>query len=337
MKFFSLAIKVGILGLVSWFIATKTNWEELTDAIYRVQPILVFGLVMLVVVQAGLLSLRWSLISRARGYSLSLKYSFQGTLVSFFIAQGLPSSIGGDALRLWWMKRKDIPLKDATVVVLVDRALGFLTLLVLCIASIFILAQIVDSKALDTIVIVVGWAVAMGLLVGTALSLPWRFGISKFLKERIHKLPKFAGVAVQAGLDVRQYFAELSRRPGEFFAIVFLGLAVHSITVFSAYMIALDIDLHVSLWSCFAVVPPALIASYLPISIAGWGVREGVIVAAFSLLSVPTGNALLISILIGLSVLVTSLLGGLIWVSGDIGTAIRSSSVFETSKGGKKG
>ncbi len=65
-------------------------------------------------------------------------------------------------------------------------------------------------------------------------------------------------------------------------------------------------------------VSPALLVTTLPISIAGWGVREGAMVAAFSLVGVPVEGALVLSILFGLLILLISLPGGVVWMlSGD--------------------
>lgn len=73
--------------------------------------------------------------------------------------------------------------------------------------------------------------------------------------------------------------------------------------------------MEISFFSCLAVIPPALLISYVPISIAGWGVREASFVFAFSLVGVSVEAALLISLGIGIVVLLISLLGGVLWAS----------------------
>ena len=63
------------------------------------------------------------------------------------------------------------------------------------------------------------------------------------------------------------------------------------------------------------MLPVALIA-VVPISIAGWGVREGAMVAAFAYAGLPQSDGLLVSILFGVSYLMLGVLGGLVWVLG---------------------
>ena len=57
-----------------------------------------------------------------------------------------------------------------------------------------------------------------------------------------------------------------------------------------------------------------MLISTLPISLAGWGVREGAMVAALTFVGVETSEALALSILFGLTLLVVSLLGAIFWL-----------------------
>ncbi len=65
---------------------------------------------------------------------------------------------------------------------------------------------------------------------------------------------------------------------------------------------------------CLVLVPPVILLMLLPISLAGWGVREGAMIAALGFIDVPAGEALLLSIAFGLAVLITNLPGGVIWL-----------------------
>jgi hypothetical protein len=57
-----------------------------------------------------------------------------------------------------------------------------------------------------------------------------------------------------------------------------------------------------------------MLATTLPISIAGWGVREGAMVAAFGLIGVSQEGAVVLSLLAGILAVVACLPGGLIWL-----------------------
>ena len=57
-----------------------------------------------------------------------------------------------------------------------------------------------------------------------------------------------------------------------------------------------------------------VLVTIVPISIAGWGVREGAMVAAFAYAGLQQADGLIVSLLFGAGYLVLGVVGGLIWV-----------------------
>ena len=53
----------------------------------------------------------------------------------------------------------------------------------------------------------------------------------------------------------------------------------------------------------------------MPISIAGWGVRESAMVLAFGYAGLAEGDGLIVSILFGVATLTVGALGGVVWVA----------------------
>jgi hypothetical protein len=72
-------------------------------------------------------------------------------------------------------------------------------------------------------------------------------------------------------------------------------------------------QLEVSLRDCILLVPPVILVTVVPISIAGWGVREGAMVVAFGFIGVPANAAFAVSVLFGLTLAAASLPGSLLW------------------------
>ncbi len=64
-----------------------------------------------------------------------------------------------------------------------------------------------------------------------------------------------------------------------------------------------------------ALVPPVLLIATVPVSIAGWGLREGTMATAFTLAGLSAEDGVLISVLFGLMYVVTGCVGGLIWIA----------------------
>jgi glycosyltransferase 2 family protein len=69
------------------------------------------------------------------------------------------------------------------------------------------------------------------------------------------------------------------------------------------------LGLRYDLVTYFAIVPPALVLTVIPISIAGWGVREGALVGLFSLIGADKTVVLMMSLVYGMLLIIVSLPG----------------------------
>jgi len=116
--------------------------------------------------------------------------------------------------------------------------------------------------------------------------------------------------------------AELSRESRRLFADrrragIVLGLSVVtiSLTIAAFKLIAEAIGTHLSLGNWAMIVPPVTLIQLLPVSLAGWGVREVALVLILGAFGVAAETALAISILSGLCMILVGLPGGLIWLA----------------------
>ena len=63
-------------------------------------------------------------------------------------------------------------------------------------------------------------------------------------------------------------------------------------------------------------MPPALVLTVIPISVAGWGVREGALIGLFSLIGADKTAVLMMSLLYGLTLIIVSLPGLVTYLKG---------------------
>jgi hypothetical protein len=90
-----------------------------------------------------------------------------------------------------------------------------------------------------------------------------------------------------------------------------VSVIVHTLSAVAMFIFAQDMHLPVLALDCFVLIPLLMLFAALPISIAGWGVREGVMVAALSLLGVQAEKAVVLSVLIGCMALFNGLIGAI--------------------------
>ena len=96
--------------------------------------------------------------------------------------------------------------------------------------------------------------------------------------------------------------------------LLLLSISIHTFSIVAVLILSEGLGLEISWLGIVLVVPLATLFMLIPISIAGWGVREGVMIVGLGYLNVLPEQALALSILYGLLMLITALPGGIIWL-----------------------
>jgi uncharacterized membrane protein YbhN (UPF0104 family) len=245
--------------------------------------------------------LRWREVSDACRAPLALGQAIRFNLIGTFFNQTLPSSIGGDAVRLWLVARDGAGWRAATYSIFVDRAIGLIALAIIIVASLPWSYELIgnpNGRAALALVDFAALAAGLGFLVLGALPWPW-------LKRwwATHHLHACAVIADRV---------LFSRDRGPKVAI--LSLSVHVLTVTIAWCVVQSIAAPVSFGQTFQLIPPVMLITMLPISIAGWGVREATMGLAFGYAGLMTNEGVNISLLFGAVSFVVGAFGGLVWV-----------------------
>lgn len=247
-------------------------------------------------------ALRWHLILSAAAPSPGLPTLLKLVFVGLFFNQVLPTGVGGDAVRAWRCSKLGIGLGAAVRSILLDRAWGYAVLVILYVAVLPSLWQVLPETGERAGVVAVLAAALVGLLGLVSLD----------------RLPR-----PLSGLRVIAPFAELSRQsrrlfmyPGRCGAVLGLSFLTIALTIVAFKLIADSIGTRLSLGTWAMVVPPVTLIQLLPVSLAGWGVRETALVVALGSFGVPAEAALATSILLGLCMILAGLPGGLIWLAG---------------------
>ena len=299
-KAISLLLKAAVSGLLLYLSLRLVDVETVADRLRQVRIEWLGLSVAVLVAQTTLLSLRWQRVVRQCGASVPFGRLFRFTMIGTFFNQTLPSSVGGDAMRIWLLgKQQD--WRVASYSVLLDRLIGLValaSLVVVCLPWTFALVQDpVGRLAL----LVIGLGSLAGWLVFLVLS--W---------ERWHLLQRwtltrhFAATATIA--------MGILRAPRALVPIALISVLSHLLAALCAWCAARSVSADLSLLNAVFVVLPVALISVVPISIAGWGVREGAMVAAFAYAGLPQSDGLLVSILFGVSYLILGVLGGIVWI-----------------------
>ncbi len=294
-------LKLAVTGLILWVIAAKTDFETVGKRIAGAELAWVALAFALIALQVTLNSYRWTRISRLMGPTLIFPKAARFYLESMFFNQALPSVIGGDALRIFRARNIGIPLRAAATGVLVDRFIGLLALLLIALGSypiFYTSAQDITAKVAVGVLIGGGISAVIVLFAMAQLPSSWtRFRIVKEAREFCSQL--------------QNAFKAFSAGP----AALIIALTGHAIMITASWALTQSVGMDASLTACFVVVPTALIISMAPITLAGWGLREGAMTAGFILIGLEGDGGLAVSILIGLVLLAIGLIGGIVWLT----------------------
>jgi hypothetical protein len=99
--------------------------------------------------------------------------------------------------------------------------------------------------------------------------------------------------------------------------VAVLSLSVHVLTVVIAWCVVRSITAPVTFGQAFQLVPPVLLITMVPISIAGWGVREAAMGLAFGYAGLMPNEGVNVSLVFGAVTFLVGAFGGLVWIFSD--------------------
>lgn len=299
MKFWKPLVKIAVSVVLVAIVLRAFDVRGVVAHFAKVDVLTLVMAVALALAIALLHTLRWLAVINANGSHLTFKTALQVVLIGHFFNQALPSSVGGDAVRIWCAYRAGLSFGAAANTVVIDRAITLFSLLLLSAAGLPWLFEIVTDP-------VARWALSTVICAGVA-------GFGAFLALR--RLPRAAlrWRAVRALLALATLARNVVFNPR--YALAAITLSVLSFVGFAVivYCLARSMQLDIRLLDCILLVPPVILVTVVPISIAGWGVREGAMVVAFGFIGVPASGAFAVSVLFGLTLAAASLPGSLAW------------------------
>lgn len=298
-------VSIGLL----WLLSRGLPAAEVASDVFDMRPVALAaaGLLLFAVVVLG--AVRWRLVAASLGVALPIATTTRLSFEGLFFSQALPSTIGGDAVRAFRAARLGLPVRDVVHSVILDRVIGLVGLLALVAIGLPALAvRMPDFEG-------AGLLVLLTVAIGGAAGL---LGLG-MLPDRLRRLRL---VAMSAALSEAAW--QVLRAPFTAGSTLLVSITIHVLTVVAVALLAAGLDAPIGLVDCFLVVPASLLAAAVPISIAGWGVRESAMMGGFALLGVgDAADALALSVLFGAMLIVTSLPGGVLWLI--VGTPGRAS------------
>lgn len=279
-------LKLTVTGTLLVVLFREVDLETFLTALSRNTAAALIGALALLVVQAWLSALRWMAAARTYGHPLPMGRASVLFLSSLFYNQVLPSTVAGDAVRIFGAHRAGAPMRAAIAGVVLDRLLTVVVLATLAGVSFLVAPERILASTVNTMLFVG----CLGFLIAVAFAAPIARRVSRYLlKDLCDKLVQHYTVALG-----------ILHPPRRGLYIFALSTVIHLLSIGVLYILEVDLDVGVPFWTFCWSMPVVLLLALVPIAVNGWGVREGAMVAVLAPLGVPVTTAVAISVTYGI-------------------------------------
>jgi uncharacterized protein (TIRG00374 family) len=245
----------------------------------------------------------WGGFLRGTGHALDWAFLGSWYLKGLFVNQILPAGVGSDAMRA--LRCGEVTGHGPMVASLVaSRMAGTLGMSSWALAAAIFLRDIIHVPAFAGFV-----TFAFLMCVAWTLAL---------LAERVRRrIPEHRRIPHAVGRVLHPFthsFEGYLSRPAVLATSIVAGFAGWGLNLFSMQAFSLAVGANVS-WEVFAVaLPIALLATFVPISANGLGVREGIVVVLLVHYHVSLAEATALALFVDLQMVPFAVLGGLVFL-----------------------
>lgn len=286
-------VTLGIFVLLYFYVDTKLVLEEIAKS----DKLLILLAIVLQFLSTLVAAFRWNLIMKILGFKESFYFYFRSYFKGSFFNQLLPSNIGGDAIRILDLRGAGYGVKESFFGILIDRVFGILALLFVGLIAGFYAKALIPEGLYETI----NYIFIAGILGVLFITLIHRSGVFKRFR--------FLGFF----LDMSKSFYTIFRETRNFIKQFFYSILVHIFSIFSIFAIANAVGIDKEAVLFLTLIPIVILLMAIPLSLAGWGIREGAMVGLFTLVGVQKELILSVSLIYGFVVIITIIPGFFYW------------------------
>jgi uncharacterized membrane protein YbhN (UPF0104 family) len=296
-------VRIVIVVAVLALLLSRIDMRALGGMFAGVDPAFLAAGVLACFLLPVLTALRWRLACRIAGIDGPFREHMAIQWIAGFVGQVLPSNVGVEGMRIWLYARRIGGISAGVSGVVADRIAGLAVLLLLVVAG-YPLQSVVTADPVGRSVLT---SLAAGALIGLAAGLA-------LLHPAAFRLLSFG--ALKRLVPIAQQVRTMITAPGGTALVLPAAAAIHGLTIVAIALFFAALGPVPDAATLAVIVPAALLVLIVPLSIAGWGIREGAFVFLFGFAGVPAETSLAVSILFGLSLIAASLPGGVLLAVG---------------------
>ncbi|MHC4523987.1 MAG: lysylphosphatidylglycerol synthase transmembrane domain-containing protein [Planctomycetota bacterium] len=286
-KHLSLILRILIAIFACWFLYSKIDPDQVAQAFTQLRISTLLLAILCFCIGLCLIGFRWWVFMRAQKIYVPVLLAIKLTFLGQFFTNFMPSAVGGDLVRAWYISQHTDKRLQAAIGVAADRFMGLAGTMILAFSSYMLFMRgeegffQIDKKEnpLKTFIqehqIPGYWFLVGGIvLLGIIFLLAKLFDLKKFFK-------KLRDIIIHLFQQTSQVFLIYVHHP----LILLFGLAIsifmQMLVISSFWLIGRDLDIQAQIHYYFVFFPMMWIIGSLPLSIAGIGILEGGLVLLF--------------------------------------------------------
>ena len=269
-------LRIGLSGCLLLAILWTVDIGEAGQLVARsrVPPLLTAVVVFLFI--RTITALRWFVLLRAYGVEIGYLAVIRITFVSTAVGHFIPG--GADAASIYQVFREGGKLSEISAAALLDRLFGILAMLV--IANVALFVAVADSQITEF---------SLSLFVGSIVALVSALLLirSESLQRALRDRPTSRLRNVNAGLRrVVELLSDSTKFKNVVLPSAITSVVVQLLRAIAFFAVYRGLGQETGIGYFFAFVPLVFVAMAIPISIGGFGVREGLLVLLFGTVGV---------------------------------------------------
>ena len=303
------ALRVAVTLVMFFFLLHAVSWPRLFATLMKAQhAALLMGLTiggMSVIFSAY----SWRSLVLSERIQMDLARLIHLYLVGIAFSHFLPTSMGGDVAKAYYVGKESGNMAGSASAVLLSRVTGFLGMLLIACPALLIWHSLFKQT------IVIGFLLLSLLLITMVSGTLIASTLLPRLSGRFFNMKWFTNRIVITAIEVGGALSCALKRPRPLCAAIGFSLLFWICGFLNYYGFATALHMQVPLPFFVVAIAFASIVAFFPISINGYGVREGALVYVFSTMHVPASTSLLLAFLVDMQVLFFGLIGGCIYLT----------------------
>ena len=301
-------VSFGLMGIILYLF--RSQLPAVLHDLQKVQPMYFVMALLLFFVSLLTVSFRLKYVIEVHNTPLSVAAAYYVNLIALFFNNVLPSSVGGEMMKAYYLYKNSRGSVSVFGAVVVDRMFGLITMLLISISTIFFFDSAQGShKIMGSIVM---------LAAGTIT-----FGIFIFNKRIVDTLcqvhiPLLPAIFIEKIREIYRAMYEYREHKGIFGRCIGLTLLGQSLYIIANYLLARSLAIDIPLGFFFFFVPILLLMGVAP-SVNGIGVREATFLFYLTEFT-SSEKALALSLLTTFFMILVGIISGMIYaVKGGLG------------------